>query len=174
VSTITTSTDRTAPAGALVRLIHFVFDHMVWSAALVAPLVLRFALATPFFRSGLTRWDGFLAFNPSTVYLFTEEFKLHILGGAYAFPAPATIGFLTGVAEITLPILLVLGVFTRFTALGLLIMTAVIQLVMPDGWANFHLPWAGLALAIIAIGPGPVSLDWLLGRMFPRLLQQPK
>ncbi len=165
MSNVRTISGATRPT-AIEGLIRFVFDHMVWIAAIAAPLVLRFALATPFFRSGMTRWEGFLALSPSTVYLFTEEFKLHIFGGAYAFPAPATIGFLTGLAEIILPILLVLGFAARFAALGLLVMTGVIQLVMPDGWANFHLPWAGLALAIIAIGPGPLSLDWLLGRLF--------
>ena len=67
---------------------------------------------------------------------------------------------LVGVAEITLPILLVLGLGTRFVALGLLIMTGVIQLVAPETAirSNFHLPWAGLALGIIALGPGtPLS-----------------
>lgn len=38
--------------------------------------------------------------------------------------------------------LLVIGLATRFSALGLLIMTGVIQLVVPEAWANFHLPWA--------------------------------
>ena len=42
-------------------------------------------------------------------------------------------------------------------------MTAVIELVYPDGWANFHLPWATMALAIMAFGPGALSLDRLLG-----------
>jgi len=46
-------------------------------------------------------------------------------------------------------------------------MTGVIQLVVPEGWVNFHLPWAGLALAIIALGPGALSLDRLLER-WPR------
>ena len=45
------------------------------------------------------------------------------------------------------------------SALGLLGMTAVIQLIVPDGWANFHLPWATMAIALIAIGPGRLSLD---------------
>ncbi len=57
-----------------------------------------------------------------------------------------------------------LGLGTRFTALGLLIMTGVIQLVVPEGWANFHLPWASMAIAIIAIGPGQLSIDHLLER----------
>src|SRR6266851_3331566 len=118
-----------------------------WAALVVAPPLLRIALAVPFFKSGLTKWDGFLSLSPSAAYLFEEEFKLHIFGEAYDLPVPLAVAHLTGLAEITLPILLVLGLATRFAALGLLIMTAVIQLVVPDGWANFHLPWAALAVA---------------------------
>ena len=69
---------------------------------------------------------------------------------------------MTGLAEITLPVLLILGFATRLSALGLLAMTAVIQLVVPEGWANFHLYWAAIALAILALGPGSLSLDRLL------------
>ncbi len=137
-------------------------------AAIVAPPILRIALAVPFFRSGLTRWDGFLSLSPSAAYLFEEEFKLHVFGGAYAFPAPLVTAHLVGTAEIVLPILLVLGLGTRFTALGLLIMTGVIQLVVPGGWANFHLPWAAMAIAIIAMGPGGLSLDHLIDRWYSR------
>lgn len=134
-------------------------------AYVAAPPVLRIALALPFFRSGLTKWDGFLSLSPSAAYLFEEEFKLHIFGGLYDFPAPIVVAHLVGLAEITLPILLVLGIATRFVALGLLIMTGVIQLVVPDGWANFHLYWAALALAIMALGPGRLSLDHLIDRL---------
>ena len=133
-------------------------------ATVIAPPILRIALAVPFFRSGLTRWDGFLSLSPSAAYLFQEEFKLHLFGGAYGFPAPLVVAHLVGSAEIVLPILLLLGLGTRFTALGLLIMTGVIQLVVPEGWANFHLPWASMAIAIIAIGPGRLSIDHLLDR----------
>ncbi len=132
-------------------------------ASVLGPPVLRIALALPFFRSGLTRWDGFLSLSPSAAYLFEEEFKLHIFGRLYDFPAPLVMAHIAGLAEITLPVLLVLGVATRFAALGLLIMTGVIQLVVPDGWANFHLYWAALAIAIMALGPGRFSLDDLIG-----------
>jgi putative oxidoreductase len=134
------------------------------AAYAIAPPVLRIALAVPFFRSGLTKWTGFLSLSPAAVFLFEDEFKLHIFGSTYNFPAPEVIAFIDGVAEIVLPILLVAGLATRFSALGLLVMTGVIQLVVPDGWANFHLPWAGLALAIMALGPGPVSLDYLIDK----------
>jgi putative oxidoreductase len=135
------------------------------AAMLFAPIVLRVALAVPFLMSGLTKWDGFLQLAPAASYLFEEEFKLHIFGQLYDLPAPDLMAFLDGVAEIVLPILLILGLATRLSALALLLMTGVIQLVVPEGWANFHLPWAALATATVAIGPGPLSLDRLLDRM---------
>lgn len=131
----------------------------------IAPPVLRIALALPFLRSGLTRWDGFLSLSIGTQYLFEEQFKLHILGAEYPLPAPDQLALMTAIAEIGLPALLIIGLATRFTALGLLLMTGVIQLVFPGGWANFHLYWAALALSIIAIGPGTLSIDYQIGRV---------
>ena len=130
----------------------------------VAQVALRVALAVPFYRSGLTKWDGFLQLSDSAVYLFEEEFKLHLFGQAVDFPVPALTALMAGVAEIVLPVLLVLGLGTRFAAFGLLAMTAIIQLTIPDGWANFHLPWAAMALALVAWGGGRFSLDHLLVR----------
>jgi putative oxidoreductase len=129
--------------------------------ASLASHVLRFALAVPFFKSGLTKWDGFLQISDTPELLFTEEFKLHIFGKLIDYPFPKLVAWGSSLGEIILPILLVLGLGTRFAALGLLIMTALIQLTIPDGWANFHLPWAAMAIAIIVIGPGKISLDWL-------------
>ena len=134
---------------------------------LIAPPVARVALALPFFRSGLTRWDDFPKLADATIYLFEEEFKLHIFGGEYSIPVPDLVAFMTSIAEIALPILLILGVATRLSALGLLAMTGIIQLVVPDGWINFHLYWAALALSIIAMGPGPLSLDHLVKKIWP-------
>ena len=134
---------------------------------MIAPPVARIALALPFFRSGLTRWDDFPKLTDATIYLFEEEFKLHIFGGEYSIPVPDLVAFITGMAEIALPILLIFGFATRLSALGLLAMTGVIQLVVPDGWINFHLYWAALALSIIAMGPGPLSLDHLIKKIWP-------
>jgi putative oxidoreductase len=132
--------------------------------ASLASLVLRVALAVPFFKSGLTKWDGFLQLSETPVLLFTEEFKLHLFGQTFDYPFPALMAWGSSIGEIVLPILLVLGLFTRLSAFGLLVMTALIQLTIPDGWANFHLPWAAMAIAIIVIGPGKLSLDALLKR----------
>ncbi|MGH6874857.1 MAG: DoxX family protein [Aestuariivirgaceae bacterium] len=126
-------------------------------------LVLRFALAVPFWRSGLNKWDGFLQLNDVAVLLFSTEFKLHLPGGLYPFPAPGITAFIVGSAEILLPILLVFGVLTRLAALALLLMTLVVQLTVPDGWP-LHVTWMAMALALMAWGPGQISLDHWLGR----------
>jgi putative oxidoreductase len=131
-------------------------------AAFIAPLLLRIALALPFLRSGLTRWDGFLSLSEGQVFLFEEQFKLHILGNQYPLPFPDETAYVVGVLEILLPTLLFLGLATRVAAAGLLAMTCVIQLVAPDGWANFHLYWAAISTTLIALGPGLLSLDGLI------------
>lgn len=133
-------------------------------AGWLAPPALRIALALPFLRSGMTRWDPFPQLSLATTYLFEYEFKLHLFGHAIALPAPLYYAYATSVAEIVLPALLLLGLATRWAALGLLLMTLVIQLVVPEGWRNFHLYWAAIALGIMALGPGRLSVDALLRR----------
>ncbi len=149
------------------QLIKWLRDLPFTRLAPLAQLALRIALAVPFFRSGLTKWDSFGHLSDNAVYLFREEFRLHILGMEIPYPAPALVAHLSGIAEITLPVLLVLGLGTRWAAMGLLAMTCIIQLTEPDGWANFHLPWAAMALALITWGAGPLSLDALLRRLVP-------
>jgi putative oxidoreductase len=126
-------------------------------------LALRLALAVPFWRSGINKWDGFLQLNDVAIFLFSDEFKLHLPGGPYAFPAPAMMAFATASAEILLPTLLVCGLMSRLAALGLLVMTIVVQFTIPDGWP-LHITWAAMALGIMAWGPGRLSLDYLIGR----------
>lgn len=143
-------------------------DKMARISKLVAQPVLRLALAMPFWYSGLTKWAGFLVLSPAATYLFSEEFKLHLPGGPYHLPFPNLLAPMDAVMELALPVLLVLGLGTRFAALGLLVMTGVIELVVPGGWYTYHLPWAAFALAIMALGAGPLSLDHLIARMVGR------
>ena len=82
-------------------------------------LVMRVALAVPFWRSGILKWSGFLKLSDTATTLFSDEFMLHLPGGPYHFPAPTVMAFLSGSGEILFPILLVLGLGTRFAALGL-------------------------------------------------------
>jgi putative oxidoreductase len=125
-------------------------------------LVLRIALAVPFWKSGMLKWHGFLQLNDTAIDLFTDEFKLHLPGGPYPFPAPAVFAFLSACGEVTFPVLLVSGFATRFAAIGLLLMTCIIELTVPDGWP-IHITWAAMALGIAAWGPGLISVDYLLG-----------
>lgn len=160
-----------APITTVDGVVREAAERLAQVARIVAPPVLRIALAAPFFKSGLTKWDGFLSLSPAASYLFEDEFKLHILGNAYDFPFPAVFAYFDGIAEIVLPVLLIVGFATRFGALALLVMTGVIQLVVPEGWANFHLPWAALAVALMALGPGKLSLDHLAASLCrPRVL----
>jgi len=130
-------------------------------------LLLRVALAVPFLKSGLLKWQGFLMLNDTAIYLFTDEFRLHLPGGPYPFPAPAVFAFLSGCGEVVLPILLIAGLGTRLAALGIVLMTVIIQLTVPDGWP-IHLTWIAMALGIAAWGPGRVSIDYWLGDRYPR------
>jgi putative oxidoreductase len=127
-------------------------------------LVMRIALAVPFWKSGILKWTGFLQLSDTAVTLFTDEFMIHLPGGPYHYPAPAVMAFLSGCGEITFPVLLVLGLATRFAALGLLLMTCIVELTVPDGWP-IHITWAAMALGIMAWGPGRISLDHLLRQM---------
>jgi putative oxidoreductase len=136
-----------------------------WVRAFARPsltqFVLRMALAVPFWKSGMLKWTGFLHLNDTAIELFTSEFKLHLPGGPFDFPAPAVMAFLSGCAEVCFPVLLVLGLGTRFAATGLLVMTVIVELTVPDGWP-IHLTWAAMALALMCWGPGGASVDHVL------------
>lgn len=153
---------RRAPRFRLARLIA-VTNQWIRAAAQpdVVQIVIRVALAVPFWRSGILKWDGFLRLNDTAIDLFSQEFMLHLPGGPYPFPAPAVMAFLSGCGEIVFPTLLVLGLASRFAALGLLLMTVVVELTIPDGWP-VHITWAAMALAIMRHGPGRLSLDHLI------------
>jgi putative oxidoreductase len=164
--------DQQVTAGERLRPIGLLVDEASRLVQAVArpslvQLVMRVALAVPFWRSGILKWNGFLTLSDTAVTLFTDEFMLHLPGGPYHFPAPAVTAFLSGSGEILFPVLLVLGFATRFAALGLLFMTAIVELTVPDGWP-IHITWAAIALGIMAYGPGRISIDHL-ARHFLRL-----
>lgn len=155
---------RSSLIGRVVGAGHALLGRLARSAGILAPLAARFAIALPFLRSGLTKWSGWFHVSPAADFLFESLFKLHLFGHLYHFPVPDLLAHFDAVAEVALPILLMAGLATRIGALGLLVMVGVIQLTVPSGWENFHLPWAALALSLVTLGPGPLSLDWLLAR----------
>ena len=111
-----------------------------WASRLPETLIAlcaRCSIATIFFLSGRTKVEGLLTIKDSTFWLFAEEYRV--------------------------PLLLVLGLGTRYAALGLLGMTMVIQIfVYPDAWPT-HLSWTALPLYLVGRGGGAWSLDRVLG-----------
>ncbi|MDD1000052.1 DoxX family protein [Pseudomonas sp. TNT2022 ID1044] len=118
--------------------------------------VARISIAAIFFMSGRTKVDGLLTVTPSTYELFRTEYALPLI-------SPELAAHLAAYSEHLFPMLLVLGLFTRVSALALLGMTLVIEIfVYPDAWPT-HLSWAGLLLLVIARGAGKLSVDQRLG-----------
>lgn len=119
-------------------------------------LAARVALGAIFFLSGRTKVEGFLTVSDGAYALFREEYRVPLL-------SPEIAAHLATYAEHFFPILLVVGLCTRFAAFALLGMTAVIQIfVYPDAWPT-HLSWAALMLYLIGRGAGPMSLDHVIG-----------
>jgi putative oxidoreductase len=120
-------------------------------------LMARLSMAIVFWRSGQTKlanWD-------LTLQLFTNEYKVPILPPEIAAPMAAAV-------ELSCPILLVLGLFTRPATLPMIAMTLVIQIfVYPQSWPD-HLAWLTFLLLLLTRGPGVVSLDHLIGKSLMR------
>lgn len=120
-------------------------------------LVARLGIAGVFFLSGRTKVTGFLDITDSAYYLFETDYRLPLI-------PPHVAAHLATYSEHLFPVLLVLGLGTRFAALALLGMTTVIEVfVYPQAWPT-HLTWAGLLLPLIAQGGGALSLDHLVKR----------
>lgn len=164
---------RTAPADAptgFAGLIDACIGLMSRIPHSLIALIGRFAIAGVFWRSGQTKVEGFAIdiveghfqlgwprLSESAIGLFREEYQLPVL-------APELGAMLAATGEHVLPVLLLLGLGTRFAALGLLVMTLVIQLlVYPGAWA-VHGTWAAMLLLLMARGAGVVSLDHWLAR----------
>lgn len=118
-------------------------------------LVQRLGIAAVFFMSGRTKVDGLLTVNDTAFELFRSDYALPLV-------KPEIAAYAATYSEHLFPLLLVLGLFTRVSALALLIMTSIIEIfVYPDAWPT-HLSWAGLLLPLIAFGGGKLSLDRIL------------
>lgn len=116
----------------------------------------RVFAAAVFWQSGQTKLDGWRV-SENAIALFREEYRLPLLD-------PVLAAHLATLGEHLFPLLLVLGFASRFAALALLGMTAVIQIfVYPDAWPT-HGIWAISLLIIIARGPGRLSVDHLIQR----------
>jgi len=129
-------------------------------AAPVWDLAARLYVAEAFWSSGMTRFKDLINGNfDSQIFLFELEHPVPGLS-----PEIAAYGATAG--EVILPILLVLGLFGRVGAAGILIMTAIIELTYIH--SVDHIIWAFLAAAIFVRGSGVISLDNLLLRFIRR------
>ncbi len=119
---------------------------------LIAPLA-RLSIGTVFLRSGLLKIDGWA--DGTTLALFREEYRLPLL-------SPEVAAWLATAAELSLPLLLFLGLLTRPAALLLLGMTLVIQTFVYPNAFDTHGTWAVALLYLAKFGPGSIALDRLL------------
>jgi putative oxidoreductase len=139
-----------APLLAAARRILHRLDSTPYS---LLAIPVRFGAGVVFWKSAMTKLPNW----ESTVGLFAEEYKVPLL-------PPEIAAYMATAVELTMPVLLVLGLMTRPAALVLLAMTAVIQIfVYPDAWPT-HLQWAALLLVLLARGPGKISFDWVIRR----------
>lgn len=121
-------------------------------------LIARVAPAAVFWRSGQTKVNGF-ALADSAIPLFQYEYKLPLID-------PTIAAYSAAIAEHVFPVLLVIGLASRFAAFALFFMTMVIEIfVFPDAWPT-HGTWIACFLLIMARGPGMLSLDHLIARRY--------
>ena len=173
----TTSTARSAAnldPSALSRSIGALIDLFKRIPNSLIAVVARFSIAAVFWNSGQTKIEG-LAINivngefqlgwprisESALSLFQYEYQLPIIPPELAAPMAA-------VAEHLFPLLLLIGLATRFSALALLGMTLVIQVFVYPGAYATHGTWAAVFLYLMACGPGVLSVDHWLSRRLAR------
>ena len=137
-------------------------------------MIARFSIAGVFWKSGQTKIEGLAIdvvsgefslgvprLSDSALFLFKEEYSLPLI-------APELAALMAAFAEHLFPILLLLGLATRFSALALLVMTLTIQIfVYPGAWPT-HGVWAAVLLYLMAYGPGWCSMDHFIAARYRR------
>jgi putative oxidoreductase len=145
---------RSVPVRIVRRAIATLDGIPYWFIALAA----RIFPAAVFWQSGQTKVAGF-HLKPSAIALFENEYQLPLID-------PTTAAYVSAFSEHFFPILLVVGLATRFSAFALLFMTAVIEIfVYPGAWPT-HGVWATCFFVVIARGAGSISLDHLIARKY--------
>jgi putative oxidoreductase len=146
----------------LLRLIRFYYtaSHLPEYLAPVLDLGLRLFLANVFFKSGLTKiqsWD-------STLYLFSDVYQVPLLSPEFA-------AWLATSAELGLSVLLVLGLFGRFAAVGLSILNVVAVISyseLSEAGLSHHLYWGLLLGVLLLVSRWQWSVDFWLERQLPK------
>jgi putative oxidoreductase len=132
----------------------------VSTLAPVTLLAARFYVGWAFFSSGLTKlnnWD-------STLFLFEEEYSVPLL--PYELAA-----YLGTAAEIVLPLLLMAGLASRFSAFGLFLVNIVAVISLEDiaaaAYAQ-HVLWGVLLLQVVIFSGGRFAVDHLVKRQLAK------
>ncbi len=140
---------------SIINLIRCIIALLNRFPVFIFEFMMRIAVGAAFFRSGLVKiksWD-------STVGLFRDEYQVPLL-------PPQLAAYMAATCELTMPVLLLFGLASRFAALVLLGMTCVIQVfVYPENWPD-HILWASILGYLAVRGPGKLSLDYLVARKF--------
>jgi putative oxidoreductase len=129
-----------------------------WLARFPLSIILlagRIGVGATFFRAGLLKYQSW----EFTIKLFEQEYQVPLVD-------PAVAARIAMVQELTIPILLFLGLATRFATLPLLGMIAVIQTFVYPNAYNEHLVWGSILVLLLTRGPGVFSIDYLIARKF--------
>lgn len=153
------------------RIHHLITLFQTIPDSLIA-LVGRFSIAAVFWKSGQTKVQGFVVdivsgdiqlgwphLSDSVVPLFVDEYHLPLI-------PPELAATLAAFGEHVFPVLILLGLATRFSALALLGMTLVIQLLVYPGAYATHGTWVAVLLFLMARGPGRISVDAWIAKRF--------
>ena len=123
----------------------------------ILQVTMRIGVGSVFFKAGLLKYASW----ELTVKLFEDEYKVPLL-------PPEVAARIAMFQELTIPILLFLGLGTRIATLPLLGMITVIQtFVYPNAWTD-HLTWGSILVFLLTRGPGVFSLDYLIERHFSK------
>jgi len=151
-----------AKAAALTAIANRWLQHLLP----ITDLAARRYIAKVFMLSGwnkISDWD-------TTLYLFREEYSVPLLN-------PELAATLASAGELALPVLLVAGLFTQLSALGLFVLNIVavasyyMTLSQSPAALNDHLQW-GIILAILMTLPThKISLEYFLRPYFLRHAQ---
>ena len=121
----------------------------------IIQLAMRIGVGAVFFNAGLLKYNSW----EFTVQLFRDEYKVPVLD-------PVMAAQIAMIQELTIPVLLFVGLATRIATVPLLGMIAVIQtFVYPNAWTE-HLVWGSILVFLLTRGPGVLSVDHLIARRF--------
>jgi len=139
------------------------FDSLIanWGGSLVS-LFIRFYVGWQFLKAGMVKVSDWSA----TLALFHDEYKVPVL-------PPDLAAYMGAAGELTLPLLLFVGLFSRPAAFGLFFVNAMAVLSYPQLFSfdcpaaiNDHFYWGVCLLVLLAFGPGRASADALIARQY--------